>query len=126
MLEADLQREYGVDLTDLYRGTLTLRRLHVLIDHLPPECATAREVGDVDDALTIWSVERLLLGRIVDELALLRFEYEAVHSEKGAQRDPPESVLPELDTSSRVVPLVRPTELGEFMKDFEEGSDSGD
>lgn len=40
-MEADLQRFYAVDYRDRWRGDLTLRRLWVLIRHLPPESAVA-------------------------------------------------------------------------------------
>lgn len=36
-MEADLQRFYHVDLGDLYRGGLSIRRLSVLIHNLPAE-----------------------------------------------------------------------------------------
>ena len=39
-IEADLQRFYGIDLGDLWRGGLSARRLSVLIAHLPPGSAT--------------------------------------------------------------------------------------
>ncbi|AYN58495.1 tail assembly chaperone [Arthrobacter phage Liebe] len=42
-LEADLQRFYSVDLGDLWRGGLSVRRLSVLVHALPPESATARK-----------------------------------------------------------------------------------
>jgi hypothetical protein len=38
-LEADLQRFYGVDLGDLWRGRLSLRRLSALVRYLPPGSA---------------------------------------------------------------------------------------
>lgn len=38
-MEADLRRYYGVRLTDLWRGELSLRELSNLIDHLPPGSA---------------------------------------------------------------------------------------
>lgn len=44
-VEADLQRYYRIDYRDRWRGTLPLRRLLVLVDHLPDESAfkSARE-----------------------------------------------------------------------------------
>ncbi|MFV0318328.1 MAG: hypothetical protein ACK5O2_15380, partial [Microthrixaceae bacterium] len=36
--EADLQRYYGIDLTAAWRS-MSVRRLHVLIHHLPSEAA---------------------------------------------------------------------------------------
>lgn len=38
-VEADLQRFYGVDLGDVWRGDLSVRRLWVLLSHLPPGSA---------------------------------------------------------------------------------------
>lgn len=40
-MEADLQRYYQIDYRDRWRGDLTLRRLMVLITHLPAESSTA-------------------------------------------------------------------------------------
>ena len=50
-VEADLQRYYQIDYRDRWRfdagghRVLTLRRLGVLIRHLPPDCAVARAEG---------------------------------------------------------------------------------
>jgi hypothetical protein len=45
-LEADLQRFYGVQLGDLWRGRLSLRRLSVLVQYLPPGSAIwAQQTG---------------------------------------------------------------------------------
>ncbi|MET9712414.1 hypothetical protein ACFW3Z_22610 [Nocardiopsis alba] len=44
-MEADLARYYRIDLGDLWRGGLTLRRLAVLVRHLPPDAATMSELG---------------------------------------------------------------------------------
>ena len=44
-IEADLQRVYGLDLLDLYRGLMTPRRAWVLISQLPPGSNLARAVG---------------------------------------------------------------------------------
>ncbi len=58
-LEADLQRWYGLDLLDFYRGRLSLRRLCVLVGHLPPEAALWR----IRDPRGGWNrTDSLLLG----------------------------------------------------------------
>lgn len=50
-MESDLQRYYHIDYRDRWRfdrnghRILTLRRIHVLIRHLPPDCAVARAEG---------------------------------------------------------------------------------
>ena len=75
-MEADLQRYYRVDLRDLWRGGLTLRRLRVLLDGLPPDSlwwtamrqrddllATAGG-GDVDTAR--WDTTHELLAALID------------------------------------------------------------
>ncbi|CCQ44311.1 putative uncharacterized protein [Pseudarthrobacter siccitolerans] len=48
MVEADLQRFYQVDLTAYWRGELSLRRLSVLIENLPPESSLVRKFGGAD------------------------------------------------------------------------------
>lgn len=46
-MEADLARYYRIELADLWRGRLTLRRLAVLLRHLPSDSAVAvAEGGD--------------------------------------------------------------------------------
>ncbi|TDC02597.1 hypothetical protein E1091_00355 [Micromonospora fluostatini] len=45
-VEADLQRYYRIDLADLWRGRLTLRRLATLLRYLPAEAATLGTYGD--------------------------------------------------------------------------------
>ena len=44
-LEADLQRFYQVDLTDMYRGVLSVRRVSVLAAHLPRGSAVGERLG---------------------------------------------------------------------------------
>lgn len=58
-VEADLQRFYGVALADYWRGGLSIRRLSVLIHHLPPESACARQLSR---ASTGWDVHAFLLS----------------------------------------------------------------
>ncbi len=45
VLESDLLRYYGVDLLDLHRGTLSPRRVMVLVAGLPPGCGFHRLRG---------------------------------------------------------------------------------
>lgn len=45
-MEADLCRFYDVDLVDFYRGTLSARKLGVLIRHLPADSALVRALCD--------------------------------------------------------------------------------
>lgn len=56
-MEADLAHWYQIDYRDRWRGDLTLRRLKVLIQHLPADCAVNRSVGEP----LHWGVEAHLL-----------------------------------------------------------------
>lgn len=59
---------------DYYRGTLTARRLHVLIDRLPYDSATARsQNGD----RPVWSVQDHLIADLWSLIV-------GVNSEKGS------------------------------------------
>jgi hypothetical protein len=60
-VEADLQRYYRIDYRDRWRGDLTLRRLWVLIKHLPPDAATSTAARDGD---AHWAIEAHLLDDI--------------------------------------------------------------
>lgn len=64
-LEADLQRFYQIELAGLFTHppTLSIRRLRVLVRHLPHDSATRREL-EADDAG--WSLNEHLLALVVD------------------------------------------------------------
>lgn len=59
MVEADLQRFYQVRLGDLWLGGLSLRRLSVLVAHLPPESATARHFSSIPEG---WDTHAFLIA----------------------------------------------------------------
>ncbi|MFB7919228.1 hypothetical protein [Streptomyces sp. NPDC056061] len=74
-----------MDLLDVYRGHLSLRKLRVLIDRLPPESATKTAIRNSisDDELqkassdyrpdkAPWSSVEILLASIKDEITLSR------------------------------------------------------
>lgn len=57
IIEADLQRYYGVDLTGLWRGELTMRRALVLIRGLPPGAGFfRRHGGDMAWSYEEWAI----------------------------------------------------------------------
>lgn len=126
MIEADLQRHYQVPLTGLWTGQLTLRRLRVLLEQLPPDSNTAYALAGVDPGpLRYWSVGDALLGRIADELSQYRWQWEMAHQSKGSRRRAPASVLPQLrprEQAGQDVPVVSPHELGGFVNFEEEAS----
>jgi hypothetical protein len=126
VIEADLQRTYGVDLVDLWRGTLTLRRVRVLLEGLPPDSSTAYAVAEADNGpLAGWRLTDVLLGRLTDELALYRWQWETAHLDpkKSKPRKQPGSVLPELHPGHpdpESIPVVSPHQLGGFVNEQEE------
>lgn len=75
----------GIDLLDVYRGRLSLRRLRVLIEHLPRESATKTALANAvpDDVMrqassdyrpdrAPWSHVEILLAEIKDQITLSR------------------------------------------------------
>lgn len=76
MVEADLHRWYHVDLVDLYRGRLSLRKVGVLVRHLPAEAATVEKIT----GNPAWSLEAILL----DDLRMA-----LTHSEKRKAKPHP-------------------------------------
>ncbi|QWY81836.1 tail assembly chaperone [Microbacterium phage Honk] len=60
-VDADLQRFYGVDLADYYRGELSLRRLAGFLKHLPADSAVRRLANDGDPD---WTREEYLLTHV--------------------------------------------------------------
>lgn len=116
-----MQRYFHVDLCDVWRGTITLRKVVVLIAGLPPDCATAYALGGVDGPMSGWTLTNALLGRLTDDLAALRWEWGFAHiadDKRGSYPDPPRSVLPKVATDEpdpADIPLVSPHRLGEFM-----------
>jgi len=84
-VEADLQRYYNVDYRDRWRRhsdgvrRLTLRRIWVLLSHLPPDSAIA---AIERDGQMWWSLEAHLLDDV-------RMTIEAVNTEKGKPKPRP-------------------------------------
>lgn len=56
-VESDLSRYHGLHLADLFTGHLTVRRLLVLIKHLPEDSALGRAMGR-------WTVPEYLLSHV--------------------------------------------------------------
>lgn len=124
-----MQRYYGVDLCDLWRGTLSLRRVRVLLEHLPVDSPGARALAEVDGPLSTWPLHDALLARLADELALLRWQWESAHLGKGQRpRKQPPSVMPDQPTTTTSkpqlqadAPVVSPHQLGAFIYEKEGG-----
>lgn len=71
-MEADLARWYQIDYRDRWRRDengkprLTLRRLYVLLRHLPPDAALVRALGD---GQAVWNLEHVILAHIWQAVA---------------------------------------------------------
>lgn len=105
-----------------------MRKLRVLVERLPVDSATMRAFADIDSQLALWKLSDILIGRLVDETTLLRWQWESAHLAKGQRpRRQPSSVLPDVtsrisSSSADVIPLVSPHRLGGFIEDDNEGS----
>ncbi|MFI9076065.1 hypothetical protein ACIGW8_06105 [Streptomyces sioyaensis] len=64
-LRADLQRFYGLDLADVWRGTLTPRRAWQLTEHLPPDSALAALLAGGPEHRG-WTVQAHLLAQLLN------------------------------------------------------------
>lgn len=64
-VEADLQRYYGVEYADRFRGVLTVRRLLVLVQGLPQESLFKSATSEVLPT----SVEAQLLMEVIESLS---------------------------------------------------------
>lgn len=65
-LEADLLRFYGVDLLDLWRGRLSLRRLSVLVAGLPSESALWADENGIARG---WTLTNLIMADVFHAFA---------------------------------------------------------
>lgn len=65
-----MQRFYGIDLLDLYRGTLSARKAYVLIQNLPPGAMLYREI----DSPAAWSESSHILSMIEHTLRILAWQ----------------------------------------------------
>ncbi|TQN33573.1 hypothetical protein FHX37_3599 [Haloactinospora alba] len=73
-----------MDLLDYYRGTVSARRLRVLLRHLPRDSALARAVhGDAAE----WGVGEHLLALAADHLATANWLFVSANS--GRKQKPP-------------------------------------
>ncbi|GAA2916960.1 hypothetical protein GCM10020221_11250 [Streptomyces thioluteus] len=88
-LEADLLEHFGVDLLDLWRGELSLRRLHVLISSLLARQGSGALVAAIDES-AVWTHEAHMLARISDALEASNYLFIQANSTGDTALDPPE------------------------------------
>ena len=101
-MEADLQHHYQVDLRDLWRGGLTLRRLRVLLDGLPPDSlwwtamrhrpdAPPPQPGRGDVEAVRWGTSHELLAALIDATNAVGW---AVFQSQSRKKIPPPKPFP--------------------------------
>lgn len=119
MIEADLQRHYGTDLCDLWRGKVSLRRIAVLVRQLPPDSRTAHNLRGVYGEAAQWTTTEALLAVAIDELAALRWEWGWVQTDpakRNEYRQPPDPIRGPTDKpKAEDIPVVHPRDLGKFI-----------
>ncbi|MEV5239990.1 hypothetical protein AB0K89_12890 [Streptomyces cinnamoneus] len=81
-LEADLLRHFGVDLLDWHRGSLSSRRLAVLVKHMPRDSAVNRELhGEAVE----WDASTHLLAALTDHAAVANWMTATINSGEDAE-----------------------------------------
>lgn len=110
----DLHRYYRLDLMGLRDGTLTLRKVGVLLAGLPPESATMSalaplmEPADDGDGLPRqWSTTEHLLASVVDAVTVQTW---AMRQLKSSKRIAPPDPLPRPSVGKPAPPRKRLTE----------------
>ncbi|GAA0406196.1 hypothetical protein [Streptomyces luteireticuli] len=84
-MEADLLEFFGVDLLDLWRGRLSLRRLGVLIKSLLAKPGQSTLLAALDESAA-WSVQEHLTARVSDALEISNYLFIKANSEtKGLE-----------------------------------------
>jgi hypothetical protein len=79
-----LLQHFGVDLLDLWRGRLSLRRLNVLIGSLLRQAGRSVLAAAVDESAE-WSESEYILARISDALDLSNWLFYQANSGEGAE-----------------------------------------
>ncbi|MFD4608278.1 hypothetical protein ACFWOT_09190 [Streptomyces sp. NPDC058440] len=84
---------FGIDLLDLWRGRLSLRRISVLIGALMRQTGRSALAAVLDEAAE-WSESEYLLARVSDALELSNFLFIKANSGEEAQDIPVPDPLP--------------------------------
>jgi hypothetical protein len=90
-LEADFLEFFGVDLLDLWRGRLSLRRVGVLIHSLAHKPGRSSWLAAVDES-AVWSVNDYLLARVSDALELSNYLFIKANSEDSSGLEIPQAI----------------------------------
>lgn len=87
-LEADLLEFFGVDLLDLWRGRLSIRRVGVLINSLMKKPGRSTLLEAMDER-TRWGESEYLLARISDALEISNFLFFKANAQDSDDLDEP-------------------------------------
>lgn len=90
-LEADLFEFFGIDLLDLWRGRLSLRRVGVLINSLMKKPGRSTLLEAMDER-TRWGESDYLLARISDALELSNYLYFKANAEDSDDLEQPDPI----------------------------------
>ena len=99
--------QLGVDLAGYYTGALSLRRIRVIVRHLPGDSRLAkldrarrRAAGIVTESNieeadpSVWSQTEWLLMHVHDQLTLLNHAYLSAHRDPKKSPTPPPKFMP--------------------------------
>ncbi|MCF2532720.1 DUF5361 domain-containing protein [Yinghuangia soli] len=111
-----------MDLLDWHRGTLSSRRLQVLIAHLPQDAHVMRAIhGESAE----WSLTDHLLAATVDHLAVANWMFAAVNRDEDSEIAEYPTPIPrpgidedrdeDADYAEADFPTSRPSELAAFF-----------
>ncbi|WP_172384864.1 hypothetical protein [Streptomyces sp. MNP-20] len=84
-LRADLQRYYGLDLADVWRGTLTPRRVWTLSEHLPEDSALAASFAGGSEHRA-WTLQTHVLVQLLNAVRVQ--DVNNIRVSGGKARDP--------------------------------------
>ncbi|MGW3232472.1 hypothetical protein [Kitasatospora sp. NPDC001095] len=116
-MEADLLEFYGVDLLDLWRGRLSLRRVHVLISSLMHKPGRSVLLAELDET-TQWGTAEHLMARVSDALELSNYLFIKANSESSADLPIPEPI-PRPGAEALELPAPEPDfASGDQLADF--------
>jgi len=114
-LEADLLEFFGVDLMDLWRHKLSLRRIHVLVQSLMLKRGRSAVLAAIDEA-NVWGTTEYLLARVSDALELSNFLFIRANSSKSDDMPLPDPI------PRPGAPVVPPKPAAEFASGEEVAS----
>ena len=116
-LEADLLEFFGVDLLDIWRGRLSLRRIGVLISSLMRKAGRSSLLAAMDERAS-WSDDTYIRARMSDAMELTNYLLLKANFESdGLEKPPPitrpgvkpepASTQPDMDSAEDVANFFR-------------------